>query len=86
MFIGTESFYIDITPASKTVTKITGPRRADVSVSITSSDLAGVLQGTLSPLQAYLTGRISANGDVKKLMFFDKLSSRGHKPGSMFTI
>eukprot|EP00090_Calanus_glacialis_P004255 TRINITY_DN13146_c0_g1_i1.p1 TRINITY_DN13146_c0_g1~~TRINITY_DN13146_c0_g1_i1.p1 ORF type:complete len:486 (-),score=92.30 TRINITY_DN13146_c0_g1_i1:1119-2576(-) len=84
--VGTESFYIDITPASKTVTKITGPRRADVSVSITSSDLAGVLQGTLSPLQAYLTGRISANGDVKKLMFFDKLSSRGHKPGSMFTI
>ena len=83
---GTESFYIDITPTSKTVSKITSPRRADVSVSITSSDLAGVLQGSVSPLQAYLTGRISANGDVKKLMFFDKLSSRGHKPGSMFTI
>jgi len=84
--LGTESFYIDITPTSKTVTKLTSIRKADVSVSITSSDLAGVLQGTLSPLQAYLTGRISANGDVKKLMFFDKLSSRGHKPGSMFTI
>eukprot|EP00092_Neocalanus_flemingeri_P018646 GFUD01020192.1.p1 GENE.GFUD01020192.1~~GFUD01020192.1.p1 ORF type:complete len:487 (+),score=107.49 GFUD01020192.1:64-1524(+) len=84
--LGTESFYIDITPATKTVTKITSVRRADVSVNISSSDLAGVLQGTLSPLQAYLTGRISANGDVKKLMFFDKLSSRGHKPGSMFTI
>ena len=37
-------------------------------------------------LQAYLTGRISAQGDVQKLMFFDKLSSRGHKPGSMFDI
>jgi len=61
-------------------------RTPDVSVTITSSDLAGVLQGTLSPLQAYLTGRISAQGDVQKLMFFDKLSSRGHKPGSMFDI
>ncbi len=38
------------------------------------------------PLQAYLTGRISASGDVKKLMFFDKISSRGHKQGSMFSI
>jgi hypothetical protein len=36
--------------------------------------------------QAYLTGRICANGDVKKLMFFDKLSKRGHKPGTMFTV
>jgi hypothetical protein len=36
--------------------------------------------------QAYLTGRISASGDVKKLMFFDKISSRGHKQGSMFSI
>jgi hypothetical protein len=36
--------------------------------------------------QAYLTGRISAQGDTRKLMFFDKLSSRGHKPGSMFDI
>merc|ERR1711874_748453 len=35
--LGTESFYIDITPTSKTVSKITCPRRADVSVSITSS-------------------------------------------------
>jgi hypothetical protein len=33
-----------------------------------------------------LTGRICANGDVKKLMFFDKLSKRGHKPGSMFNV
>ncbi len=33
-----------------------------------------------------MTGRICANGDVKKLMFFDKLSKRGHKPGSMFNV
>ena len=84
---GTEIFYIDISSAGRNVSKATSKgRRSDVSVSLTSSDLAGVLQGTVSPLQGYLTGRITANGDVKKLMFFDKLSNVGHKPGSMFTI
>lgn len=87
--LGTEHFLMEVTPATRTVTKVSAGyacKKPDVSVTITSCDLAGVLQGTLSPLQAYLTGRITANGDVKKLMFFDKLSSRGHKPGSMFTI
>jgi len=85
--LGTELFYIDIASSYKTVTKaLSKNRKCDVAVSLTSSDLAGVLQGTLSPLQAYLTGKITANGDVRKLMFFDKLSSRGHKPGSMFTV
>jgi len=83
---GTQGFYIDVTPVHRSVRVIIDERTPDVSVTITSSDLAGVLQGTLSPLQAYLTGRISAQGDVQKLMFFDKLSSRGHKPGSMFDI
>ena len=84
---GTEIFYIDISSSGRNVSKATSKgRRSDVSVSLTSSDLAGVLQGTVSPLQGYLTGRITANGDVKKLMFFDKLSNVGHKPGSMFTI
>ena len=44
------------------------------------------IPGTLAPLQAYLTGRISATGDVRKLMLFDKLSKRGHKPGAMFSV
>lgn len=44
------------------------------------------IPGTLAPLQAYLTGRISASGDVRKLMLFDKLSKRGHKPGAMFSV
>ncbi len=43
-------------------------RNPDVTVTISSSDLAAVLEGTLAPLQAYLTGRISASGDVRKLM------------------
>ena len=85
--LGTELFYIDITANGKSVTKASSKsRRCDVAISLTSSDLAGVLGGTLSPLQAYLTGKITANGDVRKLMFFDKLSNRGHKPGTMFTI
>lgn len=58
----------------------------DVSVTISSPDLAQVLEGSLAPLQAYLTGRISATGDVRKLMLFDKLSKRKHKPGTMFNI
>jgi len=85
--LGTELFYIDITANGKSVTKAASKsRRCDVAISLSSSDLAGVLGGTLSPLQAYLTGKITANGDVRKLMFFDKLSNRGHKPGAMFTI
>ena len=66
--------------------EIAPDRKPDVSVTISSQDLSSVLEGSLAPLQAYLTGRISANGDVKKLMLFDKLSRRGHKPGSMFNV
>merc|ERR1712106_485178 len=60
--------------------------KPDVSVNITSSDLAGVLKGSLPPLQAYLTGRISTSGDMRKLMLFDKLSNRAHKPGATFNL
>jgi len=48
--------------------------------------LASILEGTLAPLQAYLTGRISASGDMRKLMLFDKLSKRGHTKGTMFSV
>merc|ERR1739844_312005 len=62
---GTEIFYIDISSTGRSVSKAASKgRRSDVSVSLTSSDLAAVLQGTLSPLQGYLTGRITANGEV----------------------
>ena len=56
------------------------------SISFKLNNYSFLMIGTVSPLQAYLTGHITANGDVRKLMFFDKLSNRGHKPGSMFTI
>lgn len=36
-------------------------RTPDVSVTITSSDLAGVLQGTLSPLQVEIVGQNSSH-------------------------
>jgi len=86
--IGRESYIIDISPGCNRVKKSKDcPQlKPCVSVTVESADLLAVLQGTLSPLQAYLTGRITANGDVKKLMFFDKLSSRGHKQGTMFNI
>lgn len=83
---GSDIYFIDISPVVRRVSSQDDGRRPDVSVVISSSDLASVLDGTLAPLQAYLTGRITANGDVKKLMFFDKLSRRGHKSGSMFQV
>ena len=58
----------------------------DVTVNLRSPDLANILEGTLEPLQAYLAGRISASGDIRKLMLFDRLSKRGHKPGTMFNV
>jgi len=59
---------------------------ANVSVKISSSDLAGILKGSLPPLQAYLTGRISTTGDIRKLMLFEKISNRAHKPGATFCL
>jgi len=66
--------------------EVEGEHKPDVSINISSSDLAGVLKGSLPPLQAYLTGRISTSGDVRKLMLFDKISNRGHKPGATFNL
>jgi len=85
--IGTDTYFISLSSDAKSVSQ-TSPdgSKPDVSVQISSSDLASVLEGTLAPLQAYLTGRISASGDVRKLMLFDKLSKRGHKPGAMFSV
>jgi len=84
---GTEKYFILLTSDNKSITP-TSPdgRQPDVSVQLSSADLASVLEGTLAPLQAYLTGRISASGDVRKLMLFDKLSKRGHRPGTMFSV
>jgi len=87
--VGIDTYYISLSSETKFVTQgLVSPdgRSPDVSVQISSSDLASVLEGTLAPLQAYLTGRISATGDVRKLMLFDKLSKRGHKPGAMFSV
>lgn len=85
---GKDVYFIQLElPDTRVITKTnTSGREPDVSVTISSPDLANVLDGSLAPLQAYLTGRISASGDVRKLMFFDKLSRRGHKPGSMFNV
>ena len=82
---GTETYYIELTPTTRRVDTTHGGK-PDVSVTVSSPDLSSVLDGSLAPLQAYLTGRISAHGDVRKLMFFDKLSRRGHKPGAMFNV
>ena len=84
---GKDVYFIELSATKRAVTtENVSMKEPDVYVTIASPDLANVLDGSLAPLQAYLTGRISATGDVKKLMFFDKLSKRGHKPGSMFSV
>ncbi len=84
---GTDTYYIQLTATQRSILEECPEGKSpDVSVSISSSDLASVLEGSLAPLQAYLTGRIQASGDVRKLMLFDKLSRRGHKAGSMFSV
>merc|ERR1719347_2363049 len=59
-----ETILVEIGGEGKTVKYATESQevKPDVSVNITSSDLAGVLKGSLPPLQAYLTGRISTSG------------------------
>lgn len=87
--VGTDTYFISLSQEAKKLHQgVVSPdgRQPDVTVQIASSDLASVLEGTLAPLQAYLLGRISASGDVRKLMLFDKLSKRGHKPGTMFNV
>jgi len=84
-----ESLFVQIDGTGSKVVlacEFEGEHKADVSINISSSDLAGVLKGSLPPLQAYLTGRISTSGDVRKLMLFDKLSNRSHKPGATFNL
>ncbi len=85
---GRDIYFLDLSATNRTISKEEplGGREPDVSIVISSPDLASILEGSLAPLQAYLTGRISATGDIRKLMFFDKLSKRGHKPGSTFTV
>ncbi len=86
---GKDVYYIELSATKRGISKTdpSGGREPDVSVVVSSPDLAAVLQGQLAPLQAYLTGRISATGDVRKLVFFDRLARKGgHRPGSMFTV
>ncbi len=51
---GTETYFIDLTPESRRIRQESDPpkKKPDVSLSVSSTDLAGVLEGSLSPLQA----------------------------------
>ena len=50
---GTEKYYIELTQESRRVRSDSDPpaRKPDVWVTVSSSDLAAVLEGSLSPLQ-----------------------------------
>lgn len=77
---------LDINTTSRICKEIESAVPVDVTVALSSSDLAGILKGSLPPLQAYLTNRINVSGDVRKLMLLEKLSSKQHKPGQKFDI
>ena len=81
------AFFIKVSKDGIQVMKINeSGLEPDVSVKMSSLDLQNLLGGHLAPLQAYLTGRIVASGDVRKLMFLEALSKRGHKKGSTFQV
>ena len=81
------TFYIEMSPTSRCIrSEISSEQMLDISVNISSDDLEGILNGSLSPLHAYLTGRISVDGDVRKLMLLNKISQRAQKPGAMFDV
>ena len=74
-------------PTSRCIrSEISSEQMLDISVNISSDDLESILNGSLSPLHAYLTGRISVDGDVRKLMLLNKISQRAQKPGAMFDV
>ena len=50
---------IDISQSGVSISGDSSHEDTCVSVNISSSDLAGILKGSLPPLQAYLTGRIT---------------------------
>ena len=83
----TSIYYIEMNATNRCVrNEISSEQMLDISITISSEDLTGILDGSLSPLHAYLTGRISVDGDVRKLMLLNKISERGHKPGTMFNV
>ena len=83
----TSSYYIEVNPMTRCVRdEISSEQMLDISVTISSEDLLSILDGSLSPLHAYLTSRISVDGDVRKLNLLNKLSQRSHKQGTMFNV
>ena len=80
-------YYIEMNAINRCIRKeISSEQMLDISVTISSDDLTSILDGSLSPLHAYLTGRITVDGDVRKLMLLNKISERSHKQGTMFNV
>ena len=45
----------------------------DVAVTISKNDLMAIFDGTLAPLQAYLSGHLTVQGNVQMLMGLESL-------------
>jgi putative sterol carrier protein len=52
-----------------------GDGPADTTVIVSSGDVPGLLQGSLNPLMAYMSGRVKVEGDMSLLMRMKELFS-----------
>ncbi len=57
------------------VTVHEGDGPADTTVIVSSADVPGLLQGSLNPLMAYMTGRVKVQGDISLLIRLKELFS-----------
>lgn len=72
---GSEEFYIDLRPGRgcAAIGRLS-EGEIDVIIEIGPSDLVSLLSGQMSPLDAYLTGRINVTGDTNVAMKLSLLS------------
>lgn len=62
----------------------------DVSVVVSKDDLTAVLEGSLPPLQAYLSGRLTVTGNIQLLMGLESLRQanliQNNEPDDIFIV
>ena len=68
--VGLGDFYMDLKNGRGHVAEGTTPHdlKADVTFTVASEDLLALLFGTMNPLEAYMSGRLSMTGDTKAAM------------------
>ncbi|XP_039989176.1 stomatin-like protein 1 isoform X2 [Xiphias gladius] len=68
-----QSYYVDLSQGSGAVGAGSLCREADVTLSMSDSDLLAMFQGGLRPFAAYTSGRLKMQGDIKTAMKLEEL-------------